>query len=151
MQVFITQAFFLSKNRSEAMARYDIHSRQEAEKFIHASLLQFPELKDLEIRVLRIVDDLTKNLPPEHVNKITLAPNYKAILVQHSGGLEVDKKGGDSAKNKVDARARSNKPPAVSMRAYVSHSRKRRKSYLITNHPECFGNTADSVEESNEG
>ena len=101
------------------------------------------------MRVFRIVDDITKGLPDDHPIRLPVnAIHYRSFFTsQLSNGNEV---GNDS--NQQNASGENNKkgdgrgsrtsarPPAMSLKAFVQTSRKRRKLYVSSYHPEAFTN-----------
>lgn len=48
----------------------DIHTISNSETFVQALLNQFPDFKDLEFRIMRILQDCTSNLSDNHPYKI---------------------------------------------------------------------------------
>lgn len=48
----------------------------EAEYFVQVAVLQFPDLKDLEFRVMRILEDVTRGLPSDHPCRVR---SYQAL------------------------------------------------------------------------
>eukprot|EP00981_Chlorochromonas_danica_P002918 scaffold598_cov183-Ochromonas_danica.AAC.8 len=143
LRKFVTNLFLSPPDPNNSLGKYDIHSKNEAQQFLKIALLQFPDAKDLELRIMRILEDMTKMLPMEHLCKVTIGQNYRSLVLQLSAGTEnneTDKKNTDQGKGKGDSKSNRStaRPPAVSLKTFIASSRKRRKMYVTSYHPDCF-------------
>lgn len=156
LEAFIRKVFITGNTSMPALARFDLSSVDEVDDFVHFTLMQFPEPKDLEMRVFRIVDEVTRGLPDDHYARLPVnAAQYRSFFAaQLSSGANEDVnqsgmvgpdgnvvKKGDGRGTRTTAR-----PPTMSLKSFVHTSRKRRKLYVTSYHPEAF-----SVESSKLG
>jgi chromodomain-helicase-DNA-binding protein 7 len=148
VRAFVQKVFISGCASMPAVARFDLASVQEAEDFIQCASSQFPEFKDLEIRVYRIIDEVTKGLPDEHPCRLPVsALQYRAFFVSSQGGAAdnsneaiqaTGSNGLEGKKGEGRGSRTSARPPAMSLKTFVQTSRKRRKLYVTSYHPEAF-------------
>ena len=68
--------------------KYEILSNDNADKFMKVALQQYPETKDLELRIIKILEEMTKFLPDNHPCKVVMSHHmFRYLLIQH-GSLE---------------------------------------------------------------
>lgn len=136
LEPFIRKLFINSPDPNHAVARFDIHSKKEEEQFVKATLMQFPDSKDLELRIMRILEEITKPLPADHLCRVTVGQSYRGLQLS---SLADEKKGSES-KAKADTKTNRStaRPPAHSLNSFLVSSRKRRKMYVASYHPGCF-------------
>jgi superfamily II DNA/RNA helicase len=149
---FVQKVFISGCTSMPAVARLDVTSAREAEDFVRCCSSQFPESKDLEIRMFRIVDEVTKGLPDEHPCRLPVnASQYRAFFVSSQNGIADNSSEANQAAGSIGLEGKkgegrgsrtSSRPPSMSLKAFIHTSRKRRKLYVTSYHPEAFSGEA---------
>jgi hypothetical protein len=146
------------------VGKYDISSQDDAEKFLKIALQEYPESKDLELRIIKILEEMTKFLPDQHACRVVMSHHmFRYLLIQHgsltdfdsaSGGQTIG--GGDGGKSKSSEqnqlknmnRSSTARPPAVSLKTFLNTSYRRRKHYVESYHPELQQESHDQSNSS---
>lgn len=131
---FVRKVFLIGCDRLAGVAKYDLRNNEEAERFLFVSSNHYPDAKDVEIRVFRIVEELTSHLSSDHPCKIIMPSQTFRQIVGQSSQSSID----EYSKTKIDSKVSRNvlRGPAMSLNAFINTSRKRRKSYAASYHPE---------------
>eukprot|EP00599_Poterioochromonas_sp_BG-1_P012287 CAMPEP_0173165178 /NCGR_PEP_ID=MMETSP1105-20130129/21158_1 /TAXON_ID=2985 /ORGANISM="Ochromonas sp., Strain BG-1" /LENGTH=1859 /DNA_ID=CAMNT_0014085969 /DNA_START=279 /DNA_END=5859 /DNA_ORIENTATION=+ len=143
----LVQRVFLEGNSEggiKALGKHDLQTAEDEEKFVKFSLLQYPDGKDLELRVIRILEELTRFLPDQHLCKMMVSYQLFRQFVSHGNALSEYELADQSKQQRADSAALSNRTirsnylriPSVSLKHFVENSRKRRKLFISSYHPE---------------
>jgi SNF2 family DNA or RNA helicase len=74
LEPFIRKVFFTGPSGTgDGVASSDITNPDEIEKFVKFSLSQYPDNKDLEFRIIKILEEITRLLPDYHSCKIIIS------------------------------------------------------------------------------
>jgi hypothetical protein len=147
----VRQVFLLGSSSMLPCGVDDLSSNTEAEQFVQAAVLMFPEYRDLECRVMRILEDVTRCLPMEHPYRVRsfqalrLVPLSSAVEESEetepvSEDAEAPKTGRGAKKDFPLSRSGRavNKYPAMPLKRFQRETAKRRKVCVSITHPECF-------------
>lgn len=131
---FVRKVFLIGSERTPGVGKFDFRTTEEAERFVAVSVNHYPDMRDLETRIFRIVEDMTSHLPMEHPCRITI-PFVAMRTIINQASVSASE---EQSKMKSDSKVSRNilRGPAVSLNAFVNTSRKRRKAYVVSYHPE---------------
>jgi hypothetical protein len=132
---FVRKVFLLGTDRVPPVGKYDLRHSEEAERFVLVSASHYPDTKELEVRIFRIVEELTSHLSADHLCKVFISSQtFRAIISQASSSNNLE----EVSKTKSDTKVSRNilRGPTISLNAFVSTSRKRRRAYVVSYHPE---------------
>lgn len=149
LSTFVRRVFLDGHSSMPPVARYEVNGSEEMDQFLRFSCSQYPEYKDLELRVIRILEDVTKPMPLDHLCRSFLTLQNFRNITSSGATNALDQDGNEilSGSNKLnDGKPKSDyrhnrssaRTPAMSLRQFVQVSRKRRKLYIASYHPECF-------------
>jgi hypothetical protein len=156
LDTHVRQVFLLGSSSMLPCGVDDVSSNAEAELFVQAAVLMFPEYRDLECRMMRILEDVTRCLPMEHAYRVRsfqalrLVPFASSAAASEEPGEDADSateemeapKTGRGAAKKDFPLSRSgravNKYPAMPLKRFQRETAKRRKVCVSITHPECF-------------
>lgn len=142
LRAFIQKVFISGTSFFPPVGRFDLRNEHDCEEFLKFALIQYPDIKDLELRIVRILEEVTKNLPPEHPAKLIISYQQLRSIVNYSSIEEAAEAGTDGPSQKMKTDGRTNRssarPPAISLKSFIHTSRKRRKLYVTSYHPDCF-------------
>lgn len=141
LKAFIRKVFIVGTDNVPAVGRYDIRNNEEAEEFVRVALQQKPDQRDAEVRVVRIVEEMTKTFPNDNMFKVSISSQlYRSIIGVSYLSLEAAETYNVNGKVKGDSKSKGStaRPPAISLKTFLKTTKKRRKQYLASYHQELL-------------
>lgn len=157
LEVFIKRVFLQGWNQDILpIGKWDI-SNSQTDNFIKFSLLQYPDRRDLELRLVKLLEEILKFIPSSSISngesttefsllsKLLISYNlYRTFLLQASSLSPSfpDPLNDDLSIGVVSGRGKSSKgstrPPGITLKSFLNGTRKRRKVFLSSYHADCL-------------
>lgn len=90
VETFVRRVFIKGGVVMPPMARFDLSSAQEVDAFVHYAACQYPEAKDVELRVMKILEEVTKHLSADHHASLPITvQQYRALISGSTDGTSL--------------------------------------------------------------
>jgi hypothetical protein len=144
VKALVTKVFVTGTDHVPAVGRFDLRTPEEAEEFVRVTTQHKPDPRDVEIRVIRIIEEMTKTFPNENMFKINMSSTlFRSIIGVSYLSPEAAESYTANGKVKGDTKSKGStaRPPAISLKTFVKTTKKRRKQYLASYHQDLLMNS----------
>jgi chromodomain-helicase-DNA-binding protein 7 len=121
LTLHIKRSFLYGNRNMKPSAIFEIKSIESAEAWVNVAKMMFPDSRDVENRIIKILEDMTLHLPKGHSCKVRTFSNYNSLVKV------------DDVENK--SHNKKNIKQSVSLEGYLKESVKRRYDDISKRHP----------------